>query len=151
MAGAKFIDNDIIEANDLQSKAFKKRPTTSGYRGGGGDRLPSRSTKTRKMARRIQIGMGKPTKKEKVKPKKKNLSPQNSNLAIVNNRHQNGRKSLHTALPSKNKKFEEYKEDEFLQNPHFEFRERMNGKSIILEEHENYEEDQEPSREVFAL
>jgi len=58
MEGAKFIDHDIIETNDLTAKQSKKRPTTSGYRGGG-DRLPSRATKTRKRARKMQMGMEK--------------------------------------------------------------------------------------------
>jgi len=47
--------------------------------------------------------------------------------------------------------FNEYEEDEFIQQPHYRFRERMNGKNIIIEEQENYEEDPEPSREVFVL
>lgn len=61
MQGAKLIDHDIIESNNLEAKQSKKRPTTSGFRGGG-DRLPSRATKTRK----IQMGnKNKLVKKEK--------------------------------------------------------------------------------------
>lgn len=71
---------------------------------------------------------------------------------MVNNYYQKGRQNLHTAFPrKKNKMFNEYEEDEFIQQPHYRFRERMNGKNIIIEEQENYEEDPEPSREVFVL
>ena len=57
MAGAKFLNNEVIDPNDLEAHNTKRRPTTSQFR--GGDRLPSRASKTRERARRIQIAANK--------------------------------------------------------------------------------------------
>ncbi len=151
MQGAKFIDHDIIETEELEGNGIRKRPTTS--HNGGGDRLPSRQIKTRERARKVYINKKKkPTKKEKLAIKKKNISPQNSRVGMVNNNHRKDRQSLHTAFPVKKKAiFEEFEDNEYIQHPHYRLRERMAGKNIIIEEQENFEEDQEPSREVYAL
>lgn len=151
MQGAKFIDHDIIEAEGLDGNGGRRRPTTSHNQ--GGDRLPSRAVKTRDRARRMNMAKKKkPLKKEKLAIKKKNISPQNSRGGMMKKNHRKDRQNLHTALPMQsNAIFEEFGENEYAQNPQYRFRERMAGKNIIIEEQENFEEDQEPSREVYAL
>ena len=54
MAGAKFIDKNKIEPSENEIAKAKRRPITSHFR--GGDRLPSRASKTRERSRRIHIG-----------------------------------------------------------------------------------------------
>lgn len=94
----------------------------------------------------------KPLKKEKLAIKKKNISPQNNRVGVMNKNHRKERQNLHTAFPMKsNAIFEEFGDNEYAPNPQYRFRERMAGKNIIIEEQENFEDDQEPSREVYAL
>lgn len=54
MAGAKMIDKNKIEPSEAELSQAKRRPITSHYR--GGDRLPSRASKTRERSRKIHIG-----------------------------------------------------------------------------------------------
>ena len=149
MEGAKYIDHDVLQSNDLDNGIAKKRPTTSQFR--CGDRLPSRASKTRDRAKRFNMSSKKqPKKKTHVK---KNRSPQNNRMGIVNNNHRKERQTLHTAIPSKkNIMFEDINEEmnEYGGYPNYYLRKGMD-KNIIIEEQENYEEDQEPSREVYAL
>ena len=97
MEGAKFIDHDMVQTNDLDYQQAKKRPTTSQFR--GGDRLPSRASKTRDRARRLHLN-SKSNKKEKL-VYKKNRSPQNNRMGLANTNHRKQRQTLHTAVPWK--------------------------------------------------
>lgn len=54
MVGAKFTDKNKIDKAEIDQVQAKRRPITSHYR--GGDRLPSRATKTRNKSKRICIG-----------------------------------------------------------------------------------------------
>jgi hypothetical protein len=148
MAGAKFIDHDIIETNDLDSKQPKRRPTTSHFR--GGDRLPSRASKTREKVRKLHIGGAnkKPIKTKQQVIKKKIESSPSVIVDLVNNNHRNERLNIHTAMPAKNyMTFEDFNStEEIPKAPKIGFRERMNRKKdIIIEEQEDYEEDHELS------
>ena len=146
MAGAK-LDHDIIETNDLDSSQPKRRPTTSQYR--GGDRLPSRATKTREKIRKLQIGAAKKPIKTKTQAlKKKNASSQNIRVDAVNNNHRNLRQNVHTALPAKDYIIlEDFNSaEEIPKKPKIGFRERMNRKKdVIIEEQEDNEEDHDRS------
>ena len=148
MAGAQFIDHDIIETNDLDSKQPKRRPTTSHFR--GGDRLPSRASKTREKVRKLHIGGAnkKPIKTKQQVTKKKIESSPSVTLDLVNNNHRNERHNIHTAMPAKNyMTFEDLNStEEMPKASKIGFRERMNRKKdIIIEEQEDYEEDRELS------
>lgn len=148
MAGAKFIDHDIIETNDLDANQPKRRPTTSQYR--GGDRLPSRATKTREKVRKLQIGtIKKPIKTNKLQVQKKsNASPKNIRVEAVNNNHRSERQNVQTAKPTKNYMMLENfdSNEETPKNSKLGFREKINRKKdVIIEEQEDNEEDHELS------
>ena len=51
MAGAQQIDKNMIEAFENEQSKEKRRPITSQFR--GGDRLPSRASKTKEKAKKI--------------------------------------------------------------------------------------------------
>lgn len=53
MAGAKFLNKNKLEEDEIVRVRKKKRPITSHFR--GGDRLPSRQSKTRDRSRRLVI------------------------------------------------------------------------------------------------
>jgi hypothetical protein len=79
MGAAKLIDQNKIEQVDSPQTKAIRRPKTSHFR--GGDRLPSRASKTRDKSKRIRIGLKKPIKVQQqgqiLKPRfeKNRLSP----------------------------------------------------------------------------
>lgn len=150
MAGAQLIDKNVIEIMDSNPSQAKRRPITSQYR--GGDRLPSRASKTRERSKRIQIGSRKKTNKRQQQGlhnhdahMHESASPKNSHVYEVNDNHRQLRQNIHTALPSKKHAiFEELNNEnaEPMENGNLNYRERINRKKdIIIEEDEDNEED----------
>lgn len=150
MAGAQLIDKNVIEIMENNPSQAKRRPITSQYR--GGDRLPSRASKTRERSKRIQIGSRKKANKRQQQGLNQqdvymheSVSPKHSNAYEVNDNHRQMRQNIHTALPNKKHAiFEEFNNEnaEPIENANFNFRERINRKKdIIIEEDEDYEED----------
>jgi hypothetical protein len=64
MAGAQFVNHG--ETGGIEKVIPKRRPITSHFR--GGDRLPSRASKTRNRSRRIYIGNRKNHRKQENQP-----------------------------------------------------------------------------------
>lgn len=104
MAGAQFVDKNVIEIADEDQNQNKRRPITSHFR--GGDRLPSRAAKTRERAKRIRINPRKNTKRQQQGvlkndlKKHESMSPKNSKIYEMNNNHRQ-RLDLRTAVPNK--------------------------------------------------
>jgi len=88
MAGTKMIDKNKIEPSEAELSQAKRRPITSHYR--GGDRLPSRASKTRERSRKIHIGTRKSNRRQQQGSTKKSpyvhdsISPKH-NRAIDSN------------------------------------------------------------------
>jgi hypothetical protein len=61
MAGAKFANSNGTDPSGIEATKPRRRPITSHYR--GGDRLPSRASKTRDKSKRIRIGAKKHSEK----------------------------------------------------------------------------------------
>lgn len=150
MAGAKLIDTNKIEAEEIEEHQSKRRPITSHFR--GGDRLPTRQSKTRDRRNRIHIGTRKKTAKKQQQGLKKktqhmsdSVSPKNERVYAVNNNHRPARQNVHTAIPNKKHAiFDEFnnENEEPTANGNFKFRERMQRKKdIIIEEEEDNEDD----------
>jgi len=150
MAGAQNIDKNMIEVAENEHKHEKRRPITSHFR--GGDRLPSRASKTRDKAKRIYIGARKKTSKRQQQGLIKqevytheSVSPKHSHAYEINDNHRHVRPNVHTALPNKKQTMFEDLNSETTEpdsNKNFKFRERINRKKdIIIEEEEDNEED----------
>ena len=165
MAGAKFIDSNGIDPSGIEATKPRRRPITSHYR--GGDRLPSRASKTRDKSKRIRIGAKKHSEKQQgpiTKPRftHESVSPKNGraygleevsgdslqNLELRQPEpHVQARQNLHTAVPNKKMRiFEELAEndenEEPLANRPLRFREKLNRKrDIIIEEEADKEEE----------
>lgn len=103
MAGAKLIDVNKIEPSDVELNKAKRRPTTSHFR--GGDRLPSRASKTRERAKRIQLAARKNQKQKTVTRKiihmPDSMSPKNDNIYGIPSHNMPVRPNVYTAIPNK--------------------------------------------------
>ena len=150
MAGAQLIDKNVIELMESNPNQAKRRPITSQYR--GGDRLPSRASKTRERSKRIQIGSRKKSNKRQQQGLNnqdvymhESVSPKNNHAYEINDNHRQLRQNIHTALPNKKHTiFEDFNNEnaEPMVNGNLKFRERINRKKdIIIEEDEDNEED----------
>lgn len=138
-------------------KQAKRRPITSDFR--GGDRLPSRASKTRDRSKRIYIGARKKANKrqqqghtKKVHNAHDSVSPKNNRIYGVNDNHIQARHNVHTAVPKqkmrmfddldKDNKNNENEEPTPIRN--FRFREKLNKKKdIIMEVDADNEDDYE--------
>lgn len=131
---------------DAGQHQLQRRPITSHM--GGGDRLPSRASKTRDKTKRIHIGGRKINKNQqqgklkKDMQKHESMSPKNRCVYEVNSNHYQ-RQSLHTAIP--NKKFMSLEDlnnenAEPDNNCNFKFRGQLRKKDIIIEEDEEIED-----------
>lgn len=74
MAGAKFLNKNKLEEDEIVRVRKKKRPITSHFR--GGDRLPSRQSKTRDRSRRFVMGSKIKVIQEEQEESPRNRSPQ---------------------------------------------------------------------------
>lgn len=135
MAGAK-------NMAEIEQKQPKRRPITSHWR--GGDRLPSRASKTRDKSKRIHIGARKKTVKREQQGLTKKAHHAHDSVSPKNNRMyeviENNRQNVHTAIPKKKKRiFEELnnENEEPTPNRNFRFRERLNKKKDIIIEEED--------------
>jgi len=142
MAGAQHIDKNVIEVDDAAQSQAKRRPITSHFR--GGDRLPSRASKTRERSKRIHIGARKKSKRQqqgKQEPPE-SMSPKPHQAYEASAKHM--RQNVHTAAPAKQLAMfadleTESREPESSNN--FRYRERMQRKKDIIIEEEDGEED----------
>ena len=156
MAGAQLIDKNVIEIMENNPSHAKRRPITSHYR--GGDRLPSRASKTRDRSKRIQIGSQKKTNKRQQQGLNnqdvymhESVSPKYSKPYEVNDNHIQLRQNIHTALPNKKHAiFEDFNNEnaEPTHNGNFKLRERMSRRKDIIIEEETEDEFDKYSQHV---
>jgi hypothetical protein len=97
MVGAKFTDQNKIDKVEIDQIQAKRRPITSHYR--GGDRLPSRATKTRNKSKRICIGGKNKSKKREQQGSTKKSPYVHDSVSPKHARMQDGPVSCCSILP----------------------------------------------------